>query len=80
MNFIISILIAGVAGWFAGKLMKGEYGTILNIVLGLIGGAVGSAMFSFLGFRSTGGLIPNIILSVVGAVVVIWIYRKLVKK
>ena len=80
MNIIISILIAGAAGWLAGKLMNGDYGAILNIILGLIGGAAGSFIFSLLGFKSSGGLIPNIIISVIGAVVVIWLYRKLVKK
>ena len=80
MNFIISILIAGFAGWFAGKLMKGEYGAVLNIVLGIIGGAVGSYLFSFMGFKTTGGLVPNIIVSVIGAAVVIWLYRMIVKK
>ncbi|NNJ55590.1 MAG: GlsB/YeaQ/YmgE family stress response membrane protein [Bacteroidia bacterium] len=80
MNFIISIIIAGGAGWFAGRLMSGEYGAILNIVLGLVGGAVGSFIFSLLGFKSSGGLIPQIIISVIGAVLVIWLYRKFVKK
>ena len=77
MNFIISILIAGAAGWLAGKFMNGEYGAVLSIILGLVGGAVGSFLFSLLGFESGGGLIPSIIVSVVGAVFVIWLYRKI---
>lgn len=79
MNLIISIVVAGIAGWFAGQLMKGEYGTLLSILLGLIGGAVGSFLFSILGFRSSGGLIPQLIVSVIGAVVVIWAYRRFIK-
>jgi uncharacterized membrane protein YeaQ/YmgE (transglycosylase-associated protein family) len=79
-NLIISILVAGAAGWFAGQLMKGEYGAVLSIILGLVGGAVGSFLFSVLGFSASGGLIPQLIVSVIGAVVVIWAYRKFIKR
>jgi uncharacterized membrane protein YeaQ/YmgE (transglycosylase-associated protein family) len=80
MNFIISIIIGGVAGWLAGKFMKGEgYGAILNIILGLIGGSIGSFVFSLLGFRAGEGFIPQVITSAVGAVLLIWVYRKWIK-
>ncbi len=79
MDIIISILIAGAAGWFAGRLMKGEYSALINIILGLIGGVVGSFIFELLGFES-GGLIARIIIATVGAVIVIWLYRKFVKE
>jgi len=80
MNLIISIVVAGIAGWFAGRLMKGEYGAILNIILGLIGGVAGTLLFSIIGLKSSGSLLSSIIISVVGAVFVIWLYRKIIKK
>ena len=52
MDIIISILIAGAAGWFAGRLMKGEYSALINIILGLIGGVVGAFIFELLGFEN----------------------------
>lgn len=39
---LYSIIIGGIAGWFAGNLMKGGgYGIIKNILLGIVGGLVG---------------------------------------
>ena len=38
MNLLWSLIIGGVAGWLAGKLMKGDgYGLVVNILLGLVG-------------------------------------------
>ena len=80
MNLIISILIGGLASWLAGTFMKGEgYGALINILLGLIGGTVGTFVISLLGFSAGGGFLPRIITSVLGAVLVIWVYRKWIK-
>ena len=42
MGIIFSLLLGCLAGFCAGKLMKGGgFGLIMNIVLGLLGGALG---------------------------------------
>ena len=59
MGIIISLLLGCLAGFCAGKLMKGGgFGLIMNIVLGLLGGALGGWLFSLLGI-SWGGLLGN---------------------
>ena len=50
------ILVGLIAGWAAGKIMKGSgYGTLGDIVLGILGGIVGGWLVRLLGFSSSGG-------------------------
>jgi uncharacterized membrane protein YeaQ/YmgE (transglycosylase-associated protein family) len=75
MNLLWSLLIGGVAGWLAGKLMKGEgYGLVVNILLGLVGGFVGDLVFGLLGLSTT-NFIGNLVAAVVGAVLLIYAAR-----
>ncbi|MDE5674713.1 MAG: GlsB/YeaQ/YmgE family stress response membrane protein [Muribaculaceae bacterium] len=73
MSFIWYILIGIVAGFVAGKLMRGGgFGIIVNLVVGIIGGVLGGWLFSLFGI-STSSIIGNLITSVVGAVFLLWI-------
>ncbi|MBA3647409.1 MAG: GlsB/YeaQ/YmgE family stress response membrane protein [Chitinophagales bacterium] len=75
MNFLYFILIGAVAGFLAGKIMKGSgYGLIGDIIVGVIGGLIGGWLFGLMGIAN-GGLIGALITAVVGAVVLIWILR-----
>ena len=49
LGWIAAIIIGGVAGWLAEQFMKSDMGLVRNIVLGVIGAAVASAIFSFFG-------------------------------
>jgi len=50
MGFIWSIIIGIVAGYLAGKIMRGGgFGVIVNLILGIIGGVLGGWVFSLLG-------------------------------
>ena len=73
MGIIYSLLIGCLAGFCAGKLMKGGgFGIIMNIVLGLFGGVLGGWLFSLLGI-SWGGLLGQLGTAIIGAVVILWI-------
>jgi uncharacterized membrane protein YeaQ/YmgE (transglycosylase-associated protein family) len=54
----------------------------LDLVLGMVGAAVGGLAFSGLfGMSGVTGLnIWSIIVSVIGAIIVLWVYEKLVAK
>ena len=68
MGFIWSIIIGIVAGYLAGKIMRGGgFGIIVNLILGIIGG-----VFSVLGI-SAGGILGCLITSTVGAILLLWI-------
>ena len=79
MGIIISLLLGCLAGFCAGKLMKGGgYGIIMNCVLGLFGGALGGRLFSLLGI-SWGGLLGQLGTAIIGAVAILWV-ASLIKK
>ena len=73
MGIIGSIIIGCLAGFCAGKLMKGG-----NLVLGLFGGLVGGWLFDQLGI-AWGGLLGQLGTAIVGAVAILWV-ASLIKK
>lgn len=74
------VLIGLVAGWAAGKITKGGgYSVAVNILLGIAGAIVGGWLMRVLGFYTTGGLIPSILVAIIGAVFLIW-FARLVKR
>ena len=73
------IIVGLIAGFLAGKVMKGGgYGVLMDIVLGMLGAIVGGWLFGMLGI-STGGLIGGILVAFIGAVILIWLTRMLKK-
>lgn len=80
MSFLYFIIIGAIAGWLAGKIMKGGgFGLLMNMVLGIIGGVVGGWVFGLLGLSTDGGLIGSLLTSVAGAVLILYVGR-LIKK
>lgn len=78
--FIYLALVGLIAGWAAGKIMKGSgYGLVMDLVLGVVGAIVGSWIMRTLGFYTRGGLIPSILVAILGAVVVVALVRMLKK-
>jgi uncharacterized membrane protein YeaQ/YmgE (transglycosylase-associated protein family) len=78
-GFIYWIVVGLIAGFLAGKVMKGGgYGMLMDIVLGILGAIVGGWVFGLLDLHA-GGLIGEIIVAFVGAVILVWITR-LIKK
>lgn len=76
-GFIWWIVVGLIAGWAAGKIMKGGgYGVVMDIVLGIIGAVVGGWLVGVLGITAV-GFIGTIIVAIIGAVVLIWITRML---
>ncbi len=71
-----SLLMGALTGWIAGNLMNAEGGLIHNIIIGIIGSFVGSAVFGAFGFYAYGWL-ANLLVDVVGACLFIWLGRRL---
>ena len=75
-GFIVWILVGLIAGWLAGKVMKGGgYGVIVDIVLGILGGYLGGWLFGMMGIWPGGGMIGAIIVAFIGAVILVGITR-----
>lgn len=72
-NFIVFLIIGGVAGWIAGLITKGSgFGIAGNIVVGIVGAFLGGFCFSLLGIVAF-GLIGRLIFAVLGALLFIWL-------
>ncbi len=72
IGWIAAIIVGGIAGWLAEQFMKSSMGLLMNIVLGIVGAAVASAIFSFFGI-ALGGWIGYLIAGFIGACLLIWI-------
>jgi uncharacterized membrane protein YeaQ/YmgE (transglycosylase-associated protein family) len=78
-GLIWTVVIGLIAGWLAGKVMKGRgYGVLMDIVLGIVGGVIGRFVFGMVGLASW-NVIGSIIVSFVGALILIWLVRQLKK-
>ncbi len=77
MNLLYFLLLGLIAGWLAGKIMKGGgYGIIGDIVIGIIGAFIGGLLLGgFIG----GGLLGALLTATLGAVLLIFVIR-LVKR
>lgn len=74
MGFLWYIMIGLIAGYAAGKLMRGGgFGLLINLLVGVIGGVLGGWLFSLLGINADGGIVGSLITSTVGAVFFLWI-------
>ncbi|MCB0291803.1 MAG: GlsB/YeaQ/YmgE family stress response membrane protein [Calditrichaeota bacterium] len=77
MNLIGFLIIGAVAGWLAGKIMKGGgFGLLGNLLVGIIGAFVGGFLFSLLGIY-TSNMLGSLVTAVVGAVVLIFVVDKI---
>ncbi len=80
MQFVWFIMVGLIAGWLAGKLMKGGgFGVIGDIVVGILGALVGGWLFGTLGVSTGGGLLGAIAVATVGAIVLIFVVRLFTK-
>jgi uncharacterized membrane protein YeaQ/YmgE (transglycosylase-associated protein family) len=73
------IVVGLIAGFLAGKVMKGGgFGVVMDIVVGIAGAVVGGFVLGLIGIHA-GGLIGSIVVAFVGAVILIWLVRQLKK-
>ena len=71
-GIIVWLIIGALAGWIAGKLVKGGgFGLIGNIVVGIVGAVVGGWLAGVLGISIGSGFIASVVTAVVGAVILL---------
>ena len=75
-SILVILLVGIVAGWLAGKIVRGTgFGIIGDILVGVAGALVASLLFPKLGIRLGSGLISEIIYSAIGAVLLLLVVR-----
>lgn len=80
VGWIGTLLIGALAGWIAEKVMKANHGLLMNIVIGIVGSYIGAFIANVLGIRMgeifQGWFIGNLIVAAVGAIVLLFVLRK----
>jgi uncharacterized membrane protein YeaQ/YmgE (transglycosylase-associated protein family) len=77
MYLIWQIAIGILAGFLAGKIMRGRgYGILMDLLLGIVGSMLGGVVFGLLGLNSS-GIIGQLVVATVGAILLIYIVRRL---
>ena len=77
MGILATLIVGLVAGWITGLLMKSHSGILLDMLLGIVGGFVGGWLTSLVSGVNmmTGINITSVIVAIVGAVIVVAVYR-----
>lgn len=74
VGWIGYIIIGAIAGWLAGKIVKGGgSGLLLNIVIGIVGALIGGFLLSFFLDTASGGWWFTLFTAVLGSVILLWI-------
>jgi len=75
-GIIAWLVIGAIAGWLAGRVVKGGgFGLIVDIIVGIVGAVIGGFLAGVLGISTGAGLIGSIIVAFVGAVILLLILR-----
>jgi uncharacterized membrane protein YeaQ/YmgE (transglycosylase-associated protein family) len=80
MSFVAWIVLGLISGFIASKIVnKSGEGVVMDIVLGIVGAVVGGWLFDTFGHMGVTGVnLYSILVAVVGAVIVLFIYHALV--
>jgi uncharacterized membrane protein YeaQ/YmgE (transglycosylase-associated protein family) len=75
-GLLVVLFVGLVAGWLAGKIVRGTgFGILGDILVGIAGALVASYLFPKLGIAIGTGLVREIIYSAIGAVLLLLIVR-----
>ena len=79
INILVWIIVGGIAGWLAGLVVQGTgLGVIGDIIVGIVGALIGGIIVSLLlpgTFGFTGFNIGSLIISFIGAIILLLILR-----
>jgi len=71
-----ALLIIGIlAGWIAEKVTASDHGLLTNLLVGIAGSFVGGTLANLFKIEFYGWL-GNLIVAAIGAIVVLWIWRR----
>lgn len=79
-GWFATIVIGAIAGWLMEKVMKVDLKFWKSALLGILGGVLGGAVISLLGASNPSGWIGGVLVSALGACLIMFVYKKLIKK
>jgi uncharacterized membrane protein YeaQ/YmgE (transglycosylase-associated protein family) len=75
-GLIVTLFVGLVAGWLAGKVVRGAgFGIIGDIIIGIIGAFIAGWLFPQLHISIGSGLVSEIIFAAIGAIILLLIVR-----
>lgn len=75
-TILLWIVLGGIAGWIASAITGSKGSTFRDIILGILGAVIGGWIMNLLGQSGTTGFnLWSLLVSVLGAIVLIWIVR-----
>ena len=78
MGIFAWIIVGLIAGWLASAVMKSEGGAVRDIIMGILGAFVGGFVMNLFGGAGVTGVnIYSILVAALGAIVIIWLGRRL---
>ena len=75
VGWIMTIILGGIAGFIAEKIMKADMGLLMNIIVGIVGAVSLNFVLGLVGIHTAGGWIIQSIVAIIGACILIAIYR-----
>ena len=79
MGLIVFLILGGIAGWIAERVMNRNHGLLQNVVVGVIGSFVGGFISRLIGIHA-GGFVGNLVIATVGAIIFLWAYDQIKKR
>jgi uncharacterized membrane protein YeaQ/YmgE (transglycosylase-associated protein family) len=78
MSWIATLIIGGIVGWLASIVMKtnAQMGLIANVLVGVVGSALGFWIAGLLGIAPAGGIL-RFVVAIAGAALLIFILDRL---
>jgi uncharacterized membrane protein YeaQ/YmgE (transglycosylase-associated protein family) len=77
VGFIVWIIVGGIAGFLASKVLTGRgMGLIWDIVVGILGGFLGGWLAGLAGIAAT-NIVLEIVVAFVGAAILLVVFRAL---
>ena len=82
MGIIATLIVGAIAGWLGGTIYKGSgLGLSGNIIVGILGGGVGSWLLErVLRVSLGGGWVGSILIGAIGAVVILFVINLILRK
>jgi uncharacterized membrane protein YeaQ/YmgE (transglycosylase-associated protein family) len=83
MHIIAWLVLGLLAGFIASKIVnrQGNEGLLMNIVIGVVGAEVGGWLFRLFGMSGATGLnVYSLLVAVVGATILLFIYHQLIRR
>jgi uncharacterized membrane protein YeaQ/YmgE (transglycosylase-associated protein family) len=71
MGIILWLIVGAVVGWLAGMIMRDNNGVLMNIIVGIVGAAIGGFLFAGGTINNAPLTVSSFITSLIGAVILL---------